>query len=163
MARQKNKAKSAVVAHGKGEGEYTIKQRKFIAGVAVHGNGTQAVIDAGYNVKNRNVASAVASEMLSKPKIQQGIEDTLNKAGLTETKVSELLQEAIVSGVGRDSRNSDALRGIDMYYKLLGKYAPKRLEKATVALKLSGESSSQLREQLDKQSKAIEELKDLMK
>jgi phage terminase small subunit len=52
------------------------KQRKFVEKYIENGgNGTQAVIDAGYDVKDRRVAGVVSSENLAKPMIAELLED----------------------------------------------------------------------------------------
>jgi hypothetical protein len=50
-------------------GKLRLKQKKFVEAYLEHGNATQAVIDAKYNVKDRNVAKSIASENLAKPDI----------------------------------------------------------------------------------------------
>lgn len=45
------------------------KQKKFVDAYLETGNGTEAVIRANYTVKDRNVASSIASENLRKPDI----------------------------------------------------------------------------------------------
>ena len=52
----------------------TLKQERFARAYVESGNGAQAVIDAGYNVKDRKIASAVATENLEKLVVQREIE-----------------------------------------------------------------------------------------
>ncbi len=52
----------------------TIKQKRFAKAYAASGNGTQAVVDAGYKVKNRDVAATVAAENIRKPQVMAEIE-----------------------------------------------------------------------------------------
>jgi phage terminase small subunit len=51
----------------------TPKQRAFVDRFVLLKNGTQAAIDAGYNVKSRIVAKEIATENLSKPAIKEAI------------------------------------------------------------------------------------------
>lgn len=52
----------------------TYKQALFIANYKKNkGNGTQAIIDAGYKVNNKNTAGVMATENLGKPNIAQEI------------------------------------------------------------------------------------------
>jgi len=53
----------------------TLKQERFAKAYIVDGNATEATIKAGYNVKNRDVAAAVGSEVLTVPKVQAAIQD----------------------------------------------------------------------------------------
>jgi len=52
----------------------TLKQARFARAYAESGNGTQAVIDAGYKVKRREVARVMAPELLANPNVQQEVE-----------------------------------------------------------------------------------------
>lgn len=51
----------------------TLKQARFAKAYVQEGNATEAVIRAGYKIKNRRVACAVGTENLSKPVIQREI------------------------------------------------------------------------------------------
>lgn len=51
----------------------TPKQRIFVDRFMILKNGTQAAIDAGYNVKSRGVARVIATENLTKPSIKEEI------------------------------------------------------------------------------------------
>jgi len=138
----------------------TIKQRKFTKALARSGNATQAIIDAGYNTKTRAGAGNLAVDNLKKPSVVTALNEELDKVGLTSTKTAEILEEAITSGVGRDSRNSDALRGLDMLFKVRGNYAPKRVDKREISLSFQGKEDSELmqmmQEQMEMLTKAIE-------
>jgi hypothetical protein len=52
----------------------TPKQDKFVANYIEIGNGTESVIQAGYNVKDRKVAGVISTENLNKPKVKNAIE-----------------------------------------------------------------------------------------
>lgn len=57
----------------------TPRQRKFIKGLTEGKSATLAVIDAGCSTK---CARAIASEMLTKPHIQEAIGKLIEKSGL---------------------------------------------------------------------------------
>ena len=100
----------------------TLKQREFVKEyIKSAGNGTQAAL-ASYDTDDSNTAHAIASENLRKPTIKRAIELALERVGLTDDYVSELLREATVSGIGQKATNSDALRGIEMMLKLKGAF-----------------------------------------
>lgn len=52
----------------------TLKQARFARAYVEEGNGTEAVIQAGYKVKSREVARAMAPEILAVPSVQREIE-----------------------------------------------------------------------------------------
>ena len=53
----------------------TIKQEKFVQSyVDTGGNGTQAIIQAGYRVKDREVAGVMSAQNLAKTKVKQAID-----------------------------------------------------------------------------------------
>lgn len=83
------------------------------------GNGTQAVINAGYEAKNETVAAAIASENLRKPHISQYINLLLDKAGFNEASTKK--QHSFLLNQFADL--SIKARAIDMYYRIKGLYA----------------------------------------
>ena len=52
----------------------TPKQILFVIGYCDHWNATQALLDAGYNCKSRDVARSVASEYLAKPNVAAALD-----------------------------------------------------------------------------------------
>ncbi|MDT8900920.1 terminase small subunit [Anaeroselena agilis] len=54
--------------------DLTPKQEKFVEAYIEHGNATEAVIQAGYDVKDRTVAKAVGCENLTKPYLSREVE-----------------------------------------------------------------------------------------
>jgi len=162
MARPKDKPKEdkpKVAPKSPHTKELTIKQRKFVKALARSGNATQASIDAGYNVKTRAGAGNIGVKNLQKDGVVTALNEELDKVGLTNDKTADILEEAITSGVGRDSRNSDALRGLDMLFKIRGNYAPKLIDKREISLSFQGKEDSELtqmmQEQMEKLDKAI--------
>ena len=67
--------------------ELTIKQRKFKAAYIKNGgNATQAALEA-YDTDNENIAGAIGSDNLRKPKIKQAIEMALIELELSPRSV----------------------------------------------------------------------------
>lgn len=104
----------------------SLKQKLFCqAYVDTCGNGTEAVLRAGYNISNknghsdRNLAKSIASENLTKPYISAYIASLLEKVGFNDENVVAqhlfLINQHVDLGV--------KLRAIEMYYRLKGKYA----------------------------------------
>lgn len=78
-------------------GKLTDKQRSFIEHYCSNGfNATQAAISAGYSEKT---ACKIASENLSKPDIQSGIQEFMGKA----TKKALLTTEDVVRGLMKEA------------------------------------------------------------
>ena len=54
----------------------SIKQKRFVKEYASNGgNGTQAIKDAGYNVKSSDTARAMATENLAKPNVKGALKE----------------------------------------------------------------------------------------
>lgn len=107
----------------------TIKEQKFVKEVVQHGNATQATIDAGYNVKNREVAKVTAHRLMKTPKIQNEIHRIMNELypdlDTTTTRRLAELTEAPVKMGEKDYGISagDLLKTIQYVHKLKG-YEP---------------------------------------
>jgi len=92
--------------------------------------GVECVVNAGYNVYdkngliNRNLASSIASENLTKPAVTEYIQLLLDHTGFNDTNVER--QHLFLLNQNMDLTNK---RGaLDMYYKLKGLYSPDKLE-----------------------------------
>lgn len=72
----------------------TVKQAKFVKAKAEGKTGTEAAMIA-YDVKDETVASAISSENLRKPSIQQAVQESMAKQGLT----IDLVVKPIVDGM----------------------------------------------------------------
>ena len=129
----------------------TLKQRKFVKEYIRTGNGSQAVKLAGYNVKSDLSANATASDNLSKPIIQRSIAKVLDQAGLTDDRLADDLDYIIDRAKDSDKITvADALRGLDMSFKLKDKYPAERkqIETKNLTMTLKGTSLQELSEQL---------------
>lgn len=156
MGRTKNKEKvKPKVMHGIKGDNLTIKQRKFVKNLAITGNATEATKRA-YNTTTDTSAGAIGSKLLKKDKIQKALAVELENAGLTDSKIFAAMDEAMTSGLGRDSRNSDAIRVMDMYHKIKGNYAPKQIEKKELNLTLNTKEDAEL---IDMMKDQVERLK----
>lgn len=71
---------------------YTVLQLAFIEQYfACNLNGTEAVIQAGYDVANRDTAAVIAYENLRKPKIRAAIDQRLNEMAMPANEVLKRL------------------------------------------------------------------------
>lgn len=122
----------------------TKKQRGFVKDYLKTGNGTQAALK-NYDTKDINTAAVIAVENLSKPKIVKSIEDALPEELLAERHL-ELLNKRDTYRWYEDVKDIDGknvidvipheidlgvevqavTKGLDMAYKLKGKYAPEK-------------------------------------
>jgi len=109
-----------------GNRKLTLKQRLFCDYyLNLQGNGTKAVIKAGYNVKgNKRLAATIASENLTKPNILAHIEQGLEKFGFNEGNI----QKHHLFLIKQFANLSVKAKAIDMYYKLKGNYSAKKYE-----------------------------------
>lgn len=86
---QANKLLSSVdQAPGVAIDDFTPRERMFIYCYTTNnGNGTQAIIDAGYEVSSREVAASMASENLRKPHIKKEIERIMTEKVMPKEEV----------------------------------------------------------------------------
>ncbi len=71
----------------------TIKERKFIKAYIANGNITQAVIDAGYSHKNRDVASTIGWRLLKK--VRPHIAEVMEMRGIDDIRLSRVMDEGL--------------------------------------------------------------------
>ncbi len=101
----------------------TLKQSRFVSCYLTNGNATQAIIDAGYKIKNRSVARSMGSEYLAKPCIKSEIRACLVAFGLSPRNVAEKLSKAIDIGLeSKDATLRDVIKGLEIAMKLHGYY-----------------------------------------
>lgn len=109
----------------------TLKQKLFCQYyLETLGNGTEAVIRAGYKVTSKEgqpdriLAKSIASENLTKPYIRKHIDKLLKAKGFNDDSV-KLQHLSLIS----QSKNLPVkVRAIDLYYKVKGDYAPERFK-----------------------------------
>lgn len=119
---------------GKDGKTYTLqfKQRRFVeCYLANGGNGTQAIIDAGYSVNhkkgentgapNRSLAKVMAYEELRKPHITSLIHAKMEEYGFTDDSVNKQHLFLLNQFADLDVK----MKAIDIFYKLKGRYPKK--------------------------------------
>lgn len=128
----------------------TKKQRGFVVDYVSTENGAEAVIK-NYDVKDRIVAKAVASENLTKPYIQEAVKELKQKIGdaipdkLLIERHLELLNKREVDFVFIEGKKEvldqpDTIavsKGLDMAYKLKDSYASQKIESVNVNINSS--------------------------
>lgn len=103
--------------------------------VETSGNGTEAVIKAGYKlnksgVVNKNLARSIASENLTKPNIKVLINQLIDTNGFNSSNVKMQHLKLV-----KQSENLPVkAKAIDMFYKLSGEYAPAKVEETNKSL-----------------------------
>lgn len=119
----------------KDDKEYTMteKEKAFCDAYLRFGaKGIDAVYEAGYDVKNVSVASAIAYENLKKPQIFNYINLKYEEYGFNDDDVDKehlfLLKQ--------DGDLGSKAKAIDMYYKKRGTYAPEKIDAVITAVKL---------------------------
>lgn len=110
----------------------TVKEKLFCeAYLEFYGDGVKAIYEAGYDVKNSLVASAMASDKLRKPNIMAYVNSKLDEYGYNDDNVKK--QHLFVINQMADLRAKNT--ALDMFYKLTGKYAPEKSVNVNVNLK----------------------------
>lgn len=109
------------------ERDLTVKQRKFVSALAEHGNATQAAVDAGYDVHDRQSAKVIASQNLARPAIKTALDFELAQRGLDETAISQVLSDVIQNGTA-----SEKLRAVELLIKIRGDEKPRKSIRATL-------------------------------
>lgn len=103
----------------------TIKEKSFCdAYLEFKGDGVDAVYEAGYEVKNALVAAAISHENLRKPNLIAYINAQLEEAGFNDDHVYK--QHLFLVNQHADLKSK--AKGIEMFYKLKGSYAPEKSE-----------------------------------
>lgn len=147
----------------------TKKERGFVKDYIKTGNGTESALN-NYDIKSKdpeNVAAAIASENLTKPRIQNAIQEALPDELLAQVHLDGLAATkrsgtgAMKIGIGTDGKVNDfghteidepdfAVRHkyLDSAYKLKGLYAPEKSLVVTVDIEANDEIKK-LAEQLN--------------
>lgn len=113
----------------------TKKEKGFIKDYLITGSGTEAVIK-NYNTTNRVVAGVIASQNLSKEKIQIALAERIPD-DLLEEKHLALLNKTEKVYVGGEILHEDidvqaVSKGLEMAYKLKGSYAPEKSQSVNI-------------------------------
>jgi len=134
--------------------ELTKKQKIFVKEYVKSENGTQSALKA-YDTKSENVAGALASENLRKPKIVAVLKS------LAERIPDELLEkvhlEGLVAGkmVGETLEPDYAVRHkyLDSGYKLKGSYAPDKAINLNIQTDITNPKARELAEEYEEKLK----------
>ena len=131
----KSVSKLRFFTYTKDDDEYTMteKEKAFCDAYLKFGaKGVDAVYAAGYDPKNARVAAAIASENLTKPNIFNYINMKYEEYGFND---DDVLKEHLFL-IKQDGDLSSKAKGVDMYYKKKGKYAPEKVEHTITAIKV---------------------------
>ena len=120
--------------------------------VANNMNGTQTAVEL-YNAKERKTAQSIATENLSKPVMQKAIVEEMEKQGLDDKTISEIMNRNVKQKQSYSASNT----AIDIYHKVKGTYAPEKKE--TINLNLTG---SDLKDAIRDTMQEIEQLEDAL-
>ena len=103
------------------------KEKGFIKDIVKGKTGTQAALN-NYDTESENVAGAIASENLRKPKIQQAIQSIADR--IPDEDLLKVHKEGLkaTSGIGDNTQVDYGVRHkyLDTAYKLKGSFAPEK-------------------------------------
>lgn len=109
--------------------ELTVKQKKFVINKAKGMTGAEAAREAGYSPK---AAKETASENLTKPNIREAFLKAMEKAGITDERLSQVLDEGlnatVFTKVGELPDHTNRHKFFDSAAKIKGVNAPQKLE-----------------------------------
>lgn len=135
----------------------TLKQAKFVKAIVDGKNGSQATIVAGYHAKNARNRTTQAHANISKPYIQEAIQEELNARGFSISGAVDRLGVSIDRGLGVKATNKDSLRGLEMVFKLHGLLDTKKtVENKTLRLSLKVKDMAELKEALKSRSDKLD-------
>lgn len=137
----------------------THKEKGFVEDFVRTNNGTLSALNH-YDTTNPDVAAAIASENLNKPKIQKAIAEMLPDDLLAERHL-ELLNKREVSKVDGeiiDVPDTQAVsKGLDMAYKLKGSYAPEKTINQNVNLNITDKKLIDLARKYEEELNELED------
>jgi len=122
--KQKSNPKTFTYCARDGE-EYKLNERQKAfcdAYLKFGAKGIDAVYEAGYNPRNVRVASSIAYENLTKPHIFNYINLKYEAHGFND---DDVMKEHLFL-IKQDGDLGTKAKGIDMYYKKTGSYAPEK-------------------------------------
>ncbi len=115
--------------------EYTLelKQKLFCDYyLQFHARGIDAIYEAGYKPKNVKVAAVMAAENLMKPSIFNYIQMKYEEYGFNDEDIFK--QHLFL--INQDGDLSSKAKGVDMYYKKKGVYAPEKHEHSITSVEI---------------------------
>ena len=143
--------------------ELTVKRKKFIKEyVKNDGNATEAVVRAGYNVKNRYRAAEIGSQLLKDDRIRTAIQEALFKQGVDENKVSRVLDSIIDESNLRKTTTGDVIKAIHLVSKLQDWFPVEKRAVARLDIKAEyeGMTIEELENELDRLREERQEIFD---
>jgi hypothetical protein len=94
--------------------------------------GVDAVYEAGYDPKNARVAYSISCENLTKPHIFNYIQMHYEEYGFNDEDVMK--QHLFL--INQDGDLGSKAKGVDMYYKKKGVYAPEKIEQTITSVNI---------------------------
>ncbi len=131
----------------------TTKQKMFVKEYvlgAEKGNATSALMKAGYQCKDREIAASVASTTLRKPHIKLEVERLLQKCGVDNEHLVGSLGSFIKGAVNNSDKSTpaDGIRSIELLFRLQGMLSNDSNDKESLTIQLQGKSVSELQTML---------------
>ena len=120
----------------------TVRERRFVNAYAQHGNATRAYKEAGYTVKNDNVAGKEGNFLKNKPKIQQALSERIEYLSLHSATMGkgEVVEEISRIAWSEDSSEAARLKALEMLGKIYGVFNPERQQQETsITINLTGD------------------------
>lgn len=140
----------------------TIKERKFVNEYVKSGSKKNAALVA-YDTKSPTNAGRIANNVLSRERVQNYMAKVLHTAGLSDEATAEALMKIVESGTSKkalgEAKAGDALKAIDLAYKVGNKYPVEKKQVDTRVLKmnLEGKGQDELMDQLRELQKQTQE------
>ncbi len=101
----------------------TSKQRKFVKAMATgRVTQTQAVLDAGYEPKDRKVATVMGGNIMRSPKVQNALAEALRVQFSNGPQIAAEVIMGILTDL--EVRPSDKLKAIELLAKVCGWHEP---------------------------------------
>lgn len=127
----------------------TVKEKAFVERHLVHGNGAQAVREAGYRCKD---AAGMAYELLGRPLVQKALQAAradLSKRNELDADwvLGRLRKEALSRRIG--SSHAARVRALELIGKQLGMFKEKVEHDGELKLKVSLDDLLEARKKLD--------------
>ena len=120
----------------------TVRERRFVNAYAQHGNATRAYKEAGYTVKNDNVAGREGHALKNKPKLQQALSERIEYLSLHNATMGkgEVVEEISRIAWSEDSSEAARLKALEMLGKIYGVFNPERQQQETsITINLTGD------------------------
>jgi len=163
MASERGQVKRSLLIETASGNKLTPKQKRFVdAYIMNDGSSRKAAIAAGYSAKNDKVARSMGTENLLKPAIREELRAVLASHQISEGTLSKKLHDAIDSGIGKKATNSDALRGIEMGFRLLDSFPAERkqIEQRTLTVSLQGKTLDDITTHVETLLNDVKQMKD---